>query len=53
MMQSEQPSAVPPGRIDPSLVPILDEDDDFELGFECANPALQIERWGQDETALY
>jgi hypothetical protein len=24
-------------------------DDDIPLGCECANPALQIERWGQDE----
>jgi hypothetical protein len=26
-------------------------DDDLALGFECANPALQIERWGQDAEA--
>ncbi len=24
-------------------------DDDYALGWECANPALQIERWGQDD----
>jgi hypothetical protein len=23
-------------------------DDDLALGCECADPALQIERWGQD-----
>lgn len=25
------------------------EDDDIPLGWECANPALQIEAWGTDE----
>ena len=24
------------------------EDFDYALGCECANPALQIERWGQE-----
>jgi hypothetical protein len=24
-------------------------DDEVPLGWECANPALQIERWGADE----
>jgi hypothetical protein len=24
-------------------------EDDVPLGWECANPALQIERWGMDE----
>jgi hypothetical protein len=24
------------------------EDDDIAWGCECANPALQIERWGQE-----
>jgi hypothetical protein len=23
-------------------------DEDIALGFECADPALQIERWGQE-----
>lgn len=27
------------------------EDDDYALGCECANPALQIERWGLDDDA--
>jgi hypothetical protein len=27
-------------------------DDDLAIGCECANPALQIERWGQDDTAV-
>ena len=26
----------------------LEIDDDVALGCECANPALQIERWGQE-----
>ena len=26
-------------------------DDDIALGCECANPALQIERWGQEDSA--
>ena len=35
----------------PAFVPVLDEDDfdDIELGFECANPALQIERWADGD----
>lgn len=27
----------------------LAEDEDIPLGWECANPALQIEAWGTDE----
>lgn len=27
------------------------EDEDIPLGWECANPALQIESWGADEAA--
>ena len=26
------------------------EDYDFALGCECADPALQIERWGQESS---
>ena len=26
-------------------------EDEVVLGWECANPALQIERWGQDVPA--
>jgi hypothetical protein len=26
-------------------------DDEVPLGWECANPALQIERWGIEATA--
>jgi hypothetical protein len=32
------------------IVPAPGEDDVI-LGWECANPALQIERWGQDVAA--
>jgi len=27
-------------------------DEDVALGFECADPALQIERWGQEALQL-
>ena len=27
------------------------EDEEIPLGWECANPALQIEAWGTDEAA--
>lgn len=27
-------------------------DDDVALGCECADPALQIERWGQEAASL-
>ena len=40
----------------PAFAPVLDSDfdDDYEIGFECANPALQIERWSQgDESSLF
>lgn len=30
----------------------VDDDEDLMLGCECANPALQIERWGQDEAGM-
>jgi hypothetical protein len=29
----------------------VQDDDDVMLGCECANPALQIERWGQEDAA--
>lgn len=28
-----------------------EHDDDFALGLECANPALQIEVWGREAAA--
>ena len=30
----------------------VDDEQDLMLGCECANPALQIERWGQEEARL-
>jgi hypothetical protein len=30
----------------------LGVEDDFALGCECADPSLQIERWGQEVVAL-
>lgn len=29
-------------------LPPVPDDDDFALGLECANPALQIDRWMLD-----
>jgi len=45
-LQPSMPSAnqVPAGLDAPS-------DDDFALGFECAYPSLQIERWMQEARA--
>ncbi len=53
-MQSHfQPPIPPRDRL--AAAPIIDttarwlsDSDDVALGCECANPALQIERWGQD-----
>jgi hypothetical protein len=28
-------------------------DEEVPLGWECANPALQIERWGLDDSAAH
>ena len=35
----------------PAFIPVLDThfDDDYAIGCESANPALQIERWGHAE----
>jgi hypothetical protein len=33
------------------LSPCRWSDDDVALGCECANPTLQIERWGQEASA--
>lgn len=29
----------------------ITDEEDIPLGWECANPALQIESWGADEAA--
>ena len=46
--QPAQPSnrSGAPGNWDP-----LPDEEEPALGWECANPALQIERWLQDVTA--
>lgn len=45
-MQPSMPSsAAMPMALDASA---SSEDFDFALGCECADPALQIERWGQE-----
>lgn len=41
-LQPSMPAAGPiPGAVDAAAYP----DEDFALGCECADPALQIERW--------
>jgi hypothetical protein len=32
--------------------PRATDEDEVPLGWECANPALQIERWGVDDEAI-
>jgi hypothetical protein len=46
-MQS-MPNAAMPATID--AAPAFD-DFDFALGCECADPALQIERWSQENSS--
>lgn len=48
--QPSTPPAHPAGRPEP-VVQALRQDEDVALGFECAHPALQFERWGHDEPA--
>lgn len=43
--------AVSAPRADVIDVPAHWLHDDELLGFECANPALQIERWGQESAS--
>lgn len=49
---SEQPIPV---YASPAAAEVVQRDDDglsdMALGFECANPWLQIERWGQEAAA--
>ena len=44
-LQPSMPNAATPAGFESA--PAF-EDFDFALGCECADPALQIERWGQD-----
>jgi hypothetical protein len=51
MLDSQSPAASKPmmgNIVDASNCPF---DDDLAIGCECANPALQIERWGQEASA--
>lgn len=40
--------ARPAARLVDTTARWLSVDDDLALGCECADPALQIERWGQE-----
>lgn len=42
----------PAGAVIEAAARWVDDDEDLMLGFECANPALQIERWGQEDAGL-
>ena len=44
-------SLQPPPGIEAATARWLTDEADFALGAECANPMLQIERWGQDGSA--
>jgi hypothetical protein len=54
-MTSSQPSPAPADLMGPTdaVVQVFRQDEDVALGFECAHPALQFERWGQDEAAAH
>jgi len=41
----DRPVSAEPQPLDPLLPPGPDADDDLALGWECANPALQLEGW--------
>ena len=47
MQPSTQSTAAMAPMMDASASPAF-EDFDFALGCECADPSLQIERWGQE-----
>jgi hypothetical protein len=44
---SQLPSITADARPSAAMLDAVPADDDFALGCECAYPALQIERWGQ------
>jgi len=46
-MPDMQPSAPSTAGADAAALPVFEESD-FALGCECADPALQIERWAQE-----
>lgn len=47
-MQPSMPNAAMPAGFESA--PAF-EDCDYALGCECADPALQIERWGQESAS--
>lgn len=47
-----QRQPMPAGTVIETASRWVDNDEDLVLGCECANPALQIERWGQDDAGL-
>lgn len=45
-------SSTPAGAsVEREAAPGAQPEEDFAMGWECANPALQIDRWGQDDGA--
>jgi hypothetical protein len=51
-MPDLQPSMQPASSVPVALdAPSASDDFDYALGFECADPALQIERWMQEAGA--
>jgi hypothetical protein len=46
--QSQDPSTTVPNLHAQEPLAMASMDDDIALGCECANPALQIERWYQE-----
>jgi len=49
---SPQPDGNVPAALAGTTEYWLSPDDDLALGCECADPALQIERWGQEAAAF-
>jgi hypothetical protein len=48
-MPEMQQSNASPNAMQMAMDSSVSSDDfDYALGFECADPALQIERWGQE-----
>ena len=46
-MQPSAPNATTLPVLDPAAHPAF-QDSDYAIGCECADPALQIERWQQE-----
>ena len=52
MPRMNTPSAMPVSPFPAEAVVIPVSDADLEIGFECADPSLQIERWQQETAQL-